>query len=94
MCVNPADIKILKTADASSVNAGDPIGFTITVWNAGAGDAAGVKLNDTLPTNAGLYWTIDGPGRGLERQLRDHRWRVELRWRERRDGAAQHDPGR
>src|SRR3954447_23706366 len=64
VCVNPADVKVLKMADASSVNAGDPVGFTITVWNSGAGDAAGVKLNDTLPTNAGLNWTIDSQGAG------------------------------
>src|SRR4051812_15678067 len=62
--INPADVKVLKMADASSVNAGDPVGFTITVWNSGAGDAAGVKLNDTLPTNAGLNWTIDSQGAG------------------------------
>ena len=66
VCVNPADVKVLKKADASSVSAGDPIGFTITVWNTGAGDAAGVKLNDTLPTNAGLSWRSTAPGRRLD----------------------------
>jgi uncharacterized repeat protein (TIGR01451 family) len=58
--VNCADIAIVKLADAASVSAGDPIGFTITVTNNGAGIARGVTLNDTLPTNAGLSWTIDG----------------------------------
>src|SRR5204862_1747855 len=28
---NPANIKIVKTADAAQVSAGDPIGFTLTV---------------------------------------------------------------
>ena len=59
VCVNPPGIQILKKADASPVNAGDQVGFTITVYNTGAGDAQGVKLNDTLPTNAGLSWSID-----------------------------------
>src|SRR5207342_367681 len=38
--------------------------FTVTVWNAGSGDAYGVKLNDPLPTNAGLAWTIESQGAG------------------------------
>jgi uncharacterized repeat protein (TIGR01451 family) len=64
VCVNPASIQIVKTADNASVNAGDSIGFTVTVFNAGAGDAYGVKLTDTLPTAAGLAWTIDAQGSG------------------------------
>ena len=64
VCVNAASIKIVKTADKAQVNAGNPIGFTITVYNAGAGDAYGVKLNDTLPANSGLSWTIDAQGAG------------------------------
>ncbi|HMC69938.1 MAG TPA: hypothetical protein VKJ07_12355, partial [Mycobacteriales bacterium] len=63
-CVAKPDIEILKTADAAQVNAGDPIGFTITVWNSGTGDAKGVTLSDVLPTNAGLNWTIDNQGAG------------------------------
>ena len=67
--VGPVDITvqcpllaIAKTADADSVSAGDQIGYTITVSNsdaAGTGTATGVKLSDTLPSNAGLSWTID-----------------------------------
>ena len=64
VCVNPAAIQIAKTADKAQVNVGDPIGFTVTVYNTGAGDAYGVKLNDPLPTNAGLSWTIDHQGTG------------------------------
>jgi uncharacterized repeat protein (TIGR01451 family) len=62
--INGAAIHILKTADAAQVNAGDSIGFTLTVWNSGLGDAKGVTLSDTLPTNAGLDWSIDSQGAG------------------------------
>ena len=41
-----------KTADAATVDAGDPIGFTITVANGGPGLAKDVVLSDPLP--AGL----------------------------------------
>src|SRR6185503_4176457 len=52
------DISIEKTADASSVSAGERIGFTITVTNAGPGAATGVTVTDTLPANPGLNWSI------------------------------------
>src|SRR5439155_211979 len=57
-CVAGPSIKILKTADAAQVNAGEQIGFTLTVWNSGSGDAKGATLSDPLPTNAGLNWQI------------------------------------
>ena len=57
--VKCADIEIAKTADAGTVSAGSPIGFTITVSNDGDGAATGVVMTDTLPTNAGLSWTIE-----------------------------------
>src|SRR5207245_1844516 len=60
--VNCAVIHITKVADASSVNAGDPIGYVITVSNTGAGTAHNVTVTDTLPTNAGLSWSIDAGG--------------------------------
>src|SRR5207248_1838941 len=63
-CVAGPAIKIVKTADAAQVNAGDPIGFTVTVYNTGTGDAKGVNLSDPLPTNAGLNWTIANQGAG------------------------------
>ena len=63
-CVAAPAIHIVKTADAALVNAGDPIGFTLTVYNDGSGDAAGVSLTDTLPTNAGLAWSIASQGAG------------------------------
>src|SRR5205823_4587891 len=55
-----ASIDIAKTADDPSVSAGDPIGYVVTISNNGAGTAHGVSLDDTLPTNAGLSWSIDG----------------------------------
>lgn len=54
------DLRIVKTADAATVTAGDPIGFTVTVSNAGPGSAYGVTLSDPLPAGAGIAWTIDG----------------------------------
>ena len=62
--INAADIHIVKTADAAQVNAGEQIGFTLTVYNTGSGDAKGVTLTDTLPTNPGLDWSIAGQGAG------------------------------
>jgi uncharacterized repeat protein (TIGR01451 family) len=63
--INGASIHILKTPDATQVNAGDQIGFTLTVWNDGAGDAKGVTLTDVLPTNPGLSWSVDATGAGF-----------------------------
>src|SRR5439155_187573 len=63
-CVAGAGIHIAKTADAPQVNIGDQIGFTMTVWNSGRGDAHGVTLSDLLPTNAGLSWQIADVGAG------------------------------
>ena len=52
------DLAIQKTADNGSVNAGEPIGYTITVTNGGQGKAFDVVMNDTLPTNPGLNWGV------------------------------------
>ena len=51
-------IKLVKTADAASVSAGDRIGFTITVSNAGPGAAHDVHVSDALPANSGLEFSI------------------------------------
>jgi uncharacterized repeat protein (TIGR01451 family) len=63
-CVAAPEIHIVKTADAAQVNVGSPIGFTMTAYNTGSGDAKGVTLSDTLPTNAGLSWSIAAQGAG------------------------------
>ncbi len=55
-CDKPA-LKVTKTADAATVNAGDDIGFTVKVENTGKGIAYGATLSDPLP--AGVTWTID-----------------------------------
>jgi uncharacterized repeat protein (TIGR01451 family) len=59
---NAPVVSITKTADHSiPVNAGDQIGFTVTVKNNGPGDATGVKLSDPLPAGSGtgVTWEID-----------------------------------
>lgn len=53
------DLVITKVADAASVDAGDTIGYVITLTNNGTGTAHGVKVSDTVPTNSGLNWSID-----------------------------------
>ena len=53
-------ISILKVADEHTVTAGDNIGFTITVSSDGTTTAEGVQVSDTLPTDAGTSWSIDG----------------------------------
>ncbi|MGZ4142437.1 MAG: COG1361 S-layer family protein, partial [Actinomycetota bacterium] len=62
--VNCASLAITKVADATTVNAGEDIGYTITITNNGAGTASGVKLSDTLPSNAGLSWTVTSQSAG------------------------------
>jgi uncharacterized repeat protein (TIGR01451 family) len=57
------NVSITKTADASSVNAGDDIGFTITVTNTGVADATGVTISDNLPGGTGptaVHW-VESP---------------------------------
>jgi uncharacterized repeat protein (TIGR01451 family)/fimbrial isopeptide formation D2 family protein len=49
-------LNIVKTADADPIDAGDEGSFTITVWNAGDGDAFDVVVEDTIP----LGWSFDG----------------------------------
>jgi len=55
--VNCAEIDITKTPDAATVNAGDQIGFTITVKNNGAGTATNVTVSDVLPSGGALSWS-------------------------------------
>ena len=53
------DVTVTKVADAAVVDAGDDIGFTITVSNAGPGVAADVVIQDPLPGSPGITWTVD-----------------------------------
>ena len=56
------DLGITKTADDTTVDAGDAIGFTITVANAGGADvgtARGATVHDLLPAGAGISWSIE-----------------------------------
>jgi uncharacterized repeat protein (TIGR01451 family) len=63
--VHGASIHIVKTADATQVTVGQSIGFTMTVYNTGDGDAHGVMLQDTLPSAPGLSWSVDKTGSGF-----------------------------
>ena len=51
-------LEIMKTADAATVNAGENIGFTITVTNHGPGTAKNATLDDPLPAGSGVNWEI------------------------------------
>jgi uncharacterized repeat protein (TIGR01451 family) len=55
--VNCPDLEIVKTAGEETINAGDPISFTITVTNNGEGDAYDVVMTDELPAN--IAWSVD-----------------------------------
>ncbi|HTL84402.1 MAG TPA: hypothetical protein VL856_04425, partial [Acidimicrobiia bacterium] len=58
--VNCADIAITKTANPTGpVDAGDTIGFDITVDNNGTGTAKGVTISDTLPAGGDLDWSLN-----------------------------------
>ncbi len=60
-----ADLAMVKTATATA-NAGEPITYTLAVYNAGPSDAAGVSVVDTLPGGVALSWASPGctPGPG------------------------------
>jgi uncharacterized repeat protein (TIGR01451 family) len=49
------DIKVTKTPDGGSVNAGEVITWTIKVENLGPGSATGVVVDDNLPS--GIDWS-------------------------------------
>jgi uncharacterized repeat protein (TIGR01451 family) len=58
--VESPNLSITKTPDASTVNAGDSVKFTITVSNSGPGVASNVVMTDTLqvPASSGVSWGI------------------------------------
>src|SRR5579884_2448275 len=57
--VNAPSLSVTKTADRASVDAGDAIGFTVTVSNGGPGTAKGVTLSDPLPSGTAGGWSVD-----------------------------------
>ncbi|HVA85072.1 MAG TPA: hypothetical protein VNF73_02015 [Candidatus Saccharimonadales bacterium] len=68
ICVtNTPHITVVKTPDAQTVVAGNPVGFTITVTSDGVGTANNVTLNDALPNfaNVGINWSISPAYAGL-----------------------------
>ncbi len=60
-------ISVTKTADASTIMAGQTAGFTVTITNNGKMTDSGVTLSDPLPPGAGddISWQIDTSGTGL-----------------------------
>ena len=50
------DIDVTKTADLSVVDAGQQVGFRVTITNSGLGAATGLTVSDDLPD--GLTWSI------------------------------------
>src|SRR5262249_4029374 len=60
-----AEIGIEKTADAASVNAGEQIGFTVTISNSGDGLATGLAFTDALPGGPGIDWSIASQSGGF-----------------------------
>ncbi len=63
--VAPATIDVEKTADAASVNAGEQIGFTVTISNTGDNTALGVSFTDSLPGGDGIDWSIESQSGGF-----------------------------
>jgi uncharacterized repeat protein (TIGR01451 family) len=47
-----------KTADATTVNAGAQVGYTLSLTNGGASALTQVQVTDTLPSTAGTSWSI------------------------------------
>jgi YVTN family beta-propeller protein len=61
------NLTVTKTADQAVVNAGSPIGYTITMSNSpapGTGSAANTTLSDPLPGGANVNWSINPPYTG------------------------------
>jgi uncharacterized repeat protein (TIGR01451 family) len=56
-----ADVTVTKTADQSTIAAGQTAGYTVTISNVGTATATGVTLSDPLPAGLGkdVKWAID-----------------------------------
>jgi uncharacterized repeat protein (TIGR01451 family) len=63
---NAGLVTVTNTPDASSVTAGNPIGFTVAIANSSGGAAANGAVKDPLPAGTGVSWSISptysGPG--------------------------------
>ncbi len=58
-----SDVTITKTADNAKVNAGEDIGFTVTVTNGGTGLAKGGQIDGLPPVvGTGVDWVLDVAG--------------------------------
>jgi uncharacterized repeat protein (TIGR01451 family) len=65
------ELDIDKEADDGSVDAGDEIGYTVTVSNEGDGTARDVELTDELPDDGGLDWEIEDTTGGWDCEIDD-----------------------
>jgi uncharacterized repeat protein (TIGR01451 family) len=65
--VAPPNLVVTKTADQSTITAGQTAGFLVTISNTGGATATGITLTDPLPAGTGndVSWTIDTSGTGL-----------------------------
>ena len=54
-------VSVEKTADASVVQPGEPISYTLAIKSYGSVTALNVALRDTLPNRPGLSWSIADP---------------------------------
>ncbi len=62
ICLSPAPfVTVSKTADATIVATGSPIGFTVALTNQGTVPANGLTFTDALPAGTGINWAL-GPG--------------------------------
>jgi uncharacterized repeat protein (TIGR01451 family) len=62
--LNAQDLSVIKVASNATVNAGDPMEFTISVTNIGTADATNVIVTDVLP--GGFNWSLAGPVSGFQ----------------------------
>jgi uncharacterized repeat protein (TIGR01451 family) len=63
------ELDIVKEADDGSVDAGEEIGYTVTVTNNGDGTAEDVVLTDDLPDDDGLDWEIASTSGGWDCEI-------------------------
>ena len=59
---NPPDLQIVKSDGGVSVQAGGTVEYALTFTNVGGGDATGVVITDTVPTNATFDASASTPG--------------------------------